>query len=301
MEFDNSKMPPSATIRSAINQLETTDLSKVSFERILEMIHRDMKQAIPLTTITVKKGNFIQRARINGIQDLYSSESEISYRTDIANIVKYGRANMPYQTVFYGALPSDKIEEPTMTLLYELDEQLRIGIDTGLIGGYYLTVGQWEIMENLQLVCLVMNNAVSDSQPEINWIKDAFINDINQIYPERAEDIHFVAKFFSDQFAKTQINTHEDYKISAAFAKIAMSDPKREGILYPSVRAGYEAMNIALPPNVVESKLRLNAVGVYHVEKKGSDVTFLPYAGTKDFGPCNSKFNWILYSPSPQS
>ena len=103
MNIDLSKMPSSDVIRNTISQLANADLSKTSYAKIFNLISKGIGP-VPILTITHPKGNFIQRARINNGKELFFSENEISYRTDIQNIIKFGRANRSsFQSLFYGA------------------------------------------------------------------------------------------------------------------------------------------------------------------------------------------------------
>ena len=83
-------------------------------------------------------------------------------------------------------------------------------------------------------------------------------------YPSQSVQIHdLIMKFFSDQFSKKNISSHNDYKISALYSKIledinaSQSDIQYDGIIYPSVVANFLGTNISLFDNNLDSKIEL--------------------------------------------
>jgi len=72
---------------------------------------------MPFTTAIIGKGAIIERGRINKNGETFYSEFDISYRTDTGNIKKFGRANQPFHSRFYGAMPSAEIKMPTIGII----------------------------------------------------------------------------------------------------------------------------------------------------------------------------------------
>ncbi len=61
------------------------------------------------------KGAAIDRARLNGTHITFNSERDISHITDEdiirEKLTQFGRANVPHQPMFYGAIESTKIKQ----------------------------------------------------------------------------------------------------------------------------------------------------------------------------------------------
>ena len=62
----------------------------------------------------------------------------------------------------------------------------------------------------------------------------------------------FVIEFFSEEFAKSDIDFDTDYKLSVAYAEIALKSGSMKGLIYPGARTDDEGRNVALLPGVVD-------------------------------------------------
>ena len=275
------------TIFELIKNLKDSDLSKVGFNKLLHIIKQnDIK--IPYTTTLLKKGTPIERGRINKDCGFFNSEFEISYRTDTGNLKEFGRANKPFQSIFYGAIPSEDIKYPRIVLFSELVEQFReIPLDNFEIT---MTIGRWIVKEDFEIsdVCFSSDyfNVENIKRRYDFWVRETKDSEIGQ------EDYQELLKLFSKEFSKTQINNHFDYKLSSLYAYIAIYGNKLNGIGYPSVRTDYLANNVAITPDAVEKYLDLKEVGRFKfiVEKGKPSVSQTHY--TDNLGSFNSTFKW---------
>jgi hypothetical protein len=236
----------------------------------------------------IKKGAFIERGRINTDQEFYNSEFEISYRTDIGNMKEFGRANKPFQSRFYGAMPSKEIELIRIILFSELVEQFsdRPSADFEIT----MTIGQWYVKEDFEVadICFSGNySEVKDVKKRYeDWVEKLKGTEIGQ------EDYLNLLVFFSDEFAKKDIKNHHDYKLSCAYSDFAIYSNNLNGICYPSVQTEYKANNIALTQQAVEQFLELKRVAMFKYEIKSGKPIVIPTYYTDDLGPFNTKFNW---------
>lgn len=120
---DFSKLPSVEELKEIIASIEEADLSLTSYNKLVNAL--TSLQFVPFVTTLLKKGHTIERARINKPGEIFSSESQISYRTDYPNIKSYGRANVPHFSLFYGAIESDTIKHPRFVNLLETSEIFR--------------------------------------------------------------------------------------------------------------------------------------------------------------------------------
>src|SRR5690554_7059675 len=92
MSFDPQNVPTIDELKKVINELQYTDLSKISFNKLWTIIENKIR-VFPFMTAKLRKGHYIDRGRINKIDnDIFSSEKEISYREDSYNIHQLGHA-----------------------------------------------------------------------------------------------------------------------------------------------------------------------------------------------------------------
>ncbi len=76
------------------------------------------------------------------------------------------------------------------------------------------------------------------------------------------DKIRAIMDFIAHEFAKAEIKSHNDYKISAAFTDLIFRNYKEEieAIIYPSVRIDGDGFNIAMTPEFVNRYITLQKV-----------------------------------------
>jgi phage antirepressor YoqD-like protein len=270
-----------------IENLKNADLSKVAFKKLFHIMQQNDIQ-IPYTTAVLKKGTPIERGRINDDCSFFNSEFEISYTTDTGNLKEFGRANKPFQSRFYGAIPSIDIKYPRIVLFSELVEQFRdIPEDDFEIT---MTIGRWIVKEDFEIADVCFSNDYFNvdniKRRYDHWIGKTKHTKIGQ------KQYQELLIFFSNEFSKTQIENHFDYKLSCLYAEIAVYGNGLNGIGYPSVRTDYLANNVAITPNAAERFLELKEVGRFRfVVEKGEPKVYQTHY-TDNLGPLNSKFEW---------
>lgn len=277
------------TIQELIQLLRNIDLSKVSRDKIVYTIHKNGIR-LPILTSIIKRGEIIERGRVSDEGCIFSSEYEISYRTDIEKIDKYGRANRPFQSMFYGSSPSRDIKHPTIVLFSELVEQFRniskLNFETTM------TVGRWIVTEDFEVadVCFSENYFTVE---EIKSRYDSWVQKIQntELNEEVYKDLLF---FFSNEFAKKSINNHHDYKISSIYTDYALNE-KLNGICYPSVRTDYKGRNFALLPSAVEKFMELREAAVFKYTIQNGKPLAINTHYSDNLGLFNSKFAWKIY------
>lgn len=283
--------PDFEKLRLTLEKLKDTDFSKISYQKIISIIKNEIV-IIPISIAKIHEGYSIYRARINNNDEIFTSENEISYRTDYQNLNKYGRANIPHQSMFYGAFQSTEVEYPRIVNLFELSELFRNPND--LDGEVTLTIGKWRIKKEFQAIEMVFSKGNVQNNEDIKNAFEYQRNLMVKAYPEQINQIEKVLEYFSDEFAKKEINNHFDYMITAGYTNLALGqNGYLQGVTYPSVRMDYKANNIAIFPETVEHFLELEMVSMFKVYKKGKEAFMDNIAIAVDLGNYNSNFKWI--------
>lgn len=216
---------------------------------------------------TLHSGKTITRARSG---NNFFSKSDLSYKPQKFN-TKCQRASTPNRTMFYGTINEDEhsLEESRMIAISECSSLLRGGISTN--GIEKITYGRWMVIDNINLVSIIHRDFFADvtNNPLLNELKKSY-DDFIKIEPKIQEKTDLIAHFFAEEFSKKEILSDSDYFISAVFSEIISNDLGYDGILYPSVQAGGQlGFNVAIIPEVVDSKMRLDLVAESTLYKKG--------------------------------
>jgi hypothetical protein len=286
------ELPSVEDIKKLIAEYETADLEKVSFNKLSVQLRR--LKWIPILTAKLNKGYHIERARINKPNEIFYTEKDLSYRNDYENIKTYGRANVKHHSLFYGAIESDVIAHPRLISLLETSQIFRnldkIKVDKA---DFVMTVGKWKIKEDLEVAEMVFNENSIKNSKDVEKSFNHHLKNLEKEHPENLEQFKLILEFFSNQFAKKEIEKDTDYMISAAFADFVMNWKGLPGLKYPSVKSDYMGHNIVLTPAAVEQYLELDIAAMFRVTKNGENSLISPIKHATDFGGLNSKFKWV--------
>ncbi|WP_324720835.1 hypothetical protein [Salinimicrobium sp. HB62] len=288
------KLPSLHELKEIISSIKEADLSKVSYNKLVSAL--TSLQFVPFVTAKLRKGHSIERARINKPQEIFTTESQISYRTDYSNIMSYGRANVPHFSLFYGAFQSDVIRHPRLVNLLETSEIFR-NLEKNEVenADFIMTVGKWIIKEDIEVVEMVFDENSIKNSADIRRSYEFHLEKLTKEHPQHQDQFELILQFFSNQFAKKEINFHYDYMISAAYTDMAINWRGHKGITYPSVKTDYQGHNVVLTPFVVDRYLDLEIAAMYRVEKNAKKSIISPLKHCTDFGPLNSNFKWVDY------
>lgn len=272
------------------------DLKGVPFDVIYERVAAIRKKMLP--SALIKKGHFIDRVRINEPGEVFTSIEEVSYIHDKEKLEKYvgfGRANMPGQAVFYGSIMSSKMPRPREVAFKETSYKYRIREELTDISEVF-TMSRWRIIEDFEVLEMIFSDA---ALAESEYVQASLENQKgNYQHLEDAVYIEDQARFFSNEFARNDINKGEEYKykISAAYINYVWEKSHLKGITYPSVQTGYLGQNVALLPELVDKYLRLESVGMFKFEKKnGLYIPIDSFRVATDLGEKQMDFKWYDY------
>ncbi|TLV00354.1 hypothetical protein [Dyadobacter luticola] len=255
------------------------NLAYVDYEMIYQSIENLDHKIIP--TSLLHKGHFIERARINYGGEIFTRPDQVSYISDpevLRDRVKFGRANVPEQGVFYGSIVSPEIEMPRAVAYFETSSRIE---ELKLPGQFeeIFTVSRWEILETVQLAEIIYADQYSGTSKYVQMSiqnQRAHVEEaIEQL--KLREDVdyteHFAlqSKIICNEFAKTEIDSPDDYKISAAYANYILNRTPAQGLTYPSVKSGYKGQNVVMLPNVVDKILSLKEVYMCFCRRQHSE------------------------------
>lgn len=287
-----SKLPSLNEIKEIIYEIENSDFSQVGYNKLFRKIQTLI--LIPFVTAKLNKGYHVERGRINEPGEVYTSEKEISYRTDYKNIVSYGRANVPHFSLFYGAIQSDVIEHPRLVNLLETSEIFRnLSENNANNADFIITLGKWRILNEIEVVEIVFDENSIKNSVDVKNSYEYHLKRLIEHYPEYSEHFKLILTFFSNQFAKKEINNHFDYMVSAAYSDMAINIRNFVGVKYPSVKTDYQGHNVVLTPMAVENNLELEIATMFRVVKNGMETLVTPIAHATEFGKLNSEFKWV--------
>lgn len=170
---------------------------------------------------------------------------------------KFGRGNLPGESVFYGAL------DP-ITALWETRPQK----------GDYITMSEWSIRPDERLYLhYVFHPDVTMANRESRDAYAAHRREQGRLHPTQLELTEDLFRFYAEQFMKPVSDTeHWDYLFSAICASNLIQSPKDandgtriESVLYPSVKRERGVSNVAIANDVVLKRLKPDAITVYDV------------------------------------
>lgn len=284
-------------LQTRLQSLKDLDLSITPFSEILDIINSDI--LLPILISKIHAGHYIERIRINKAGEIFTKKTELSYRTDFNNISTFGRANSPGFSMFYGAVISSPINLPRIVALAETDESLR---NKGKVDkNFIITVSKWKILQDIHLAEMVfMKNRIATT-PEIGHAYNFHLKNFRENMPEEeVQKLVAIIEFFSEEFAKSDIASDTDYKLSAAYSEIALKSGIVKGVIYPSVRTDYEGSNVALLPEVVDNNLHLEEALIVHVQIKEGKVFLDNLARTGHLAIDAADLNWYKMESSSQ-
>lgn len=300
------RLPSKDEIEKVLTELKTVNLSKVSYERIYKVLDTLLAN-IPICTAEFPIGTEICRGRVHQSKGLFFSESEISYRTDYENI-RMQRANDIKQSMFYGSLARQMkdcneqwINDGIVTLLHECSPDLRNKKNLDQINRItWMTVGSWISVKPVRFVNICFNQKAKDANPIISESHNEYERAIRQDAKERTECILKILECISDEFAKENCPSDDAYKVSSAYTNFSITELFKKkipvaGIVYPSVRAEFKGINVALNPIDVEECLELKKVELFKMYRDDSEIgiALTSELVATDLGPLNSNFKWL--------
>ncbi|WP_320017805.1 hypothetical protein [Labilibaculum manganireducens] len=256
-------------MEDTINELKAYKLETFPVEEIKASIFKFGK--VPVAVTDYDAGKIIHRARPikKGIN--LTEDHELSFTPEEYN-TKYQRASTPEQTMFYGAVVPEIEGEGEITSeriigASEVSDFLRNPESED--GEEIIVFGKWLVKEKITLLSII--------NPEVQNNKIKFFQDMTKDYHtflnsigEKKKDAIAFQEYMSSEFSKSEILGEHDYLITAKFTENLIE--KCDGVIYPSVRADYNGLCVAIKPESAKTKLELIEVLECSLIKKDKSI-----------------------------
>lgn len=232
----------------------------------------------PVYTIRLKKDSFVFRTRENkGIK--FKDFHELA-NPPINSVTAFGRANKPYQTVFYC---SDSFE----TTITELMPNWFL--DKKVAEKFSVTISGWKVIDNLKVV-IIPNFKNEKMKKLLELIVTKGLTD---------DELMFIS-FINQLFSENSFNNKLIYKVTSAYCnalRIYFNSigVKIDGLLYTSAQDS-TGWNLALEPDVlIEGKIIIKNVFEQEIEKMDSFPRYNNFCKPivpKEINYINKKIIW---------
>lgn len=245
---------------NVIEQLKQLDLSEYPISQLDSLLTKMGGLAIMLTDYNenIEFRKEIERAVNNSKENPeFNTVSRISFKPAEFN-KNYLRASTPKNTMFYGSVISEDLEEDEKKYarLVGAAEVSSLMRNSDVIdGSSRITFGKWEVVENMSLATII-NPLQKYDQPYLNKLATKYLENLEKVPQDIKENTLEWLAFLSAEFSKnvSSGNNHE-YLISSKFTEILTSTSKYDGIVYPSVQAKGYGLCVAIHPRAM-SKLK---------------------------------------------
>lgn len=225
-------------------------------------------EILPIIRINIEAGAYVVRQRINDKDKVFSNVSDLSY-PPVHCCYNYGRANLPYHSMFYCCSFSGDKDAPLPRYITLIETSAFIK-DTKSVGVQRATCSRWDIIEDLELLALPFSDNYEKTiatieQIKSEWKKLKCKTNINK-------DALELVEYMSDEIAKETVENLDYFKIANFIyylLYINKSTFNSDGIIYPSVAAGGEGFNIVLKPETVDKKLKFSVASLCYLIKNG--------------------------------
>ena len=136
------------------DSLRTYNIQKGDLDELYGIFRSVNDYDIPIVRYIIYPGSGLIRQRVNLRGKEFYSISELNYPPAIC-LSKYGRANLPYQSMFYAcSFPHANGVDVPFPRIVSLLETSSFYKDKNSIGIERATVSRWEVTETLKLIAL---------------------------------------------------------------------------------------------------------------------------------------------------
>lgn len=252
------------------DSLRTYNIQKGNLDELYGIFKSVKDYDIPIVRYTIYPGSGLIRQRVNPQGKEFYNISELSYPPALC-LSKYGRANLPYQPMFYAcSFPKNtngvNVPLPRMVSLIETSSFFK---DKNSVGIERATVSRWDVTETLNLIALPFWGEYTRPCPDVSKLaKDWY--DIRQDISVNPNGLELI-QYMSTEIAK-DFSSDNEYMVIANFVNyllnVNMKTKDSDGIIYPSVPAQGGGFNVAIKPDVVDKKIRFVGASLCHLLKK---------------------------------
>jgi hypothetical protein len=237
-------------LHKVIQELKNLNFRTNPYKDVVELLRSTGNIAFMETTY--HKGRSFIRARPNYNEDRFEKKSDYSFKPQIFN-TEYQRASTPNQTMFYGAVIPEKVEEGELSSMRitGLAESLPILRDNESCGYQKISFGRWYVHEDIKLLFIINREKYYDATRYMKNTTNEYLRFLKTVPMEIAENSLLYTDYLAEEFSKEQIMDHTDYLVSAIFSELTVQNGY-DGIIYPSVRTTGQGFNVAITPEATK-------------------------------------------------
>lgn len=222
---------------------------------------------IPIVRFTLYKGAGLIRQRINPKREEFHYVTELSYPPSVC-LTKLGRANLPYQSMFYAcSFPNEENYNTPLPRIISLLETSQFFKNKNNFGIERSTVSRWELAENINLIALPFSNTYQRPCQDVLDVITNWEDIISNANNDGLELILYMAKEIAKDF-----DTDDGYVKIANFVNyllhINSKTKDADGIIYPSVPARGGGFNVAIKPEIVDKKIKFCGASLCYLLKQ---------------------------------
>lgn len=268
-------------IQAILNMLDSNTFQRGVLLDILESYGEDIA-LIPIKLFVHQK---ILRTRKNE-DGFFGYIHELSYPPK--EYARTDRASIEGKPMFYASIFTKEVEKshayPRIISALETIPLLRA---KGTSGQNLITQSVWMIDEEIHVYSFPLSSQYKRACSEINMLNSDCKKVLKNEYSE--DSIEFFS-FIGDLMARP--NESCLYEITATCIDFILEHYNFDGVLYPSVQAEGQGMNICIKPDVVDSKISFAGAATEVIVRNGdnSQIHILgnTHMITKD------SFEWVL-------
>lgn len=251
-----------------IGKLGKLDLSKNPILEVKELIY-DIGQ-IMYVLYNLYPNKTIIRARPEGSLKIIS---DLSYKPQKFNQA-YQRASTPNKTMFYGCIASEEsLTDAQYIAAHECSPLLKEKNESNELITEKITYGKWKVIEDIHLITVLHSDCFKEANNSLLCELNNYYENFKKKYPDMKQKTEIISEFFASEFSKNTIKKDYDYMISAFFTENATNCPSIDGVMYPSVKVeGKFGFNVAIKPDSVDRKMRLNMAMESTIYKHGKEI-----------------------------
>jgi hypothetical protein len=230
-------------------------------------IFYDIIDAVPLLYNELN-GSDIFRAQTNKPNELFNSQSRISYNKTNPKLIGPGKFNVWYEPMFYGCLPYRPVNDneylpPYLTATFETCKELK----SRTIPLQDFTIGQWKNKSPFHVINLCFDDFHLAHNYELKRANDEYVKNLTANLSSPAGDfVHQLFKYYSE-LCRTGSNEGSYYILTALFNAIRQyygnENAEVNGLISCSAATDGVGLNIVLTPAAVNKYLYLNAAFMY--------------------------------------
>lgn len=221
---------------------------------------------LPVIRFYMPEDTFLLRQRINEKGKEFYLVSDLYYPPAIY-LKNYGRANLPFQSMFYAcSFPVDSSAPyPRMLTLMETSDFMK---DTDSCGIERATCSKWRTKSDVELVVLPFYEHYERACADIQYIQALWDEGVKktEINPDAKELVDYMSKEISKQ-----ITDSEDYFKCANFVNYLLyvneKTKNADGIMYPSVPAAGGGFNVVLKKESADKKIEFVSAAMCYLAK----------------------------------